>query len=110
MTVSRGSRVHMYLRMTLDYTVCGQVNILMFHYINKIINAFDKAEPKGGSIKSSAAPGDLFKVHEDREKLRPEKAGCRVTQPGGQDNICHQMSQTQYLHSYCILDNESAST
>jgi hypothetical protein len=42
MTVRRG-RVHKYLGMTLDYTICGQVNILMFDYIN----AFNKAEPKG---------------------------------------------------------------
>jgi hypothetical protein len=73
MTVSRG-RVHKYLGMTLDYTVCGRVSILMFEYIDKIINAFDKAEPKGGSTKSSAAPDDLFKVAEDHEKLPPEKA------------------------------------
>jgi hypothetical protein len=37
----------------------------MFDYVNEIINAFDKAEPKGGSTKSSAAPDDLFKVDED---------------------------------------------
>jgi hypothetical protein len=46
----------------------------MFDYVNEIINAFDKAEPKGGGTKSSAAPDDLFKVDEDREKLPPEKA------------------------------------
>jgi hypothetical protein len=46
----------------------------MFDYINEIINAFDKAEPKGGGTKSSAAPDDLFKVDEDLEKLPPEKA------------------------------------
>ncbi len=46
----------------------------MFDYINKIINAFDKAEHKGGGTKSSAAPDDLFKVDEDHEKLPPEKA------------------------------------
>ena len=46
MTVSRG-RVHKYLRMTLDYTIHGQVNILMFDYVNEIIDAFEKAEPKG---------------------------------------------------------------
>ncbi len=33
-----------YLGMTLDYTIHGQVNILMFDYINEIIDAFDKAE------------------------------------------------------------------
>jgi hypothetical protein len=60
--------------MTLDYTICGQVNISIFDYINKIITAFDKAEPKGGGTKSSAAPDDLFKVDEDHKKLRPKKA------------------------------------
>jgi hypothetical protein len=45
-TVRRG-RVHKYFGMTLDYTIHGQVNILMFDYVNKIINAFDKAEPQG---------------------------------------------------------------
>jgi hypothetical protein len=73
MTVSRG-RVHKYLGMTLDYTVCSQVNISMFDYVDKIINAFDKAEPKGGGTKSSTAPDDLFKVDEGREKLLAEKA------------------------------------
>jgi hypothetical protein len=50
----------------------------MFDYVDEIINAFDKAEPKGGGTKSSAAPDDLFKVNEDREKLirEPEIAEC----------------------------------
>jgi hypothetical protein len=73
MTVSRG-RVHKYLGMTLYYTVHGRVNISMFNYVDEIINAFDKAESKGGGTKSSAAPDDLFKVNEDREKLPPDKA------------------------------------
>jgi hypothetical protein len=60
MTDSRG-RVHKFLGMTLDYTIRGRVNISMFDYIDKIINAFDKAEPKGGGTMSSAAPDDLFK-------------------------------------------------
>jgi hypothetical protein len=60
--------------MTLDYTICSQVNISMFDYVNEIINTFDKAEPKGGSTKSSAVPDDLFKVNKDREKLQPENA------------------------------------
>jgi hypothetical protein len=46
----------------------------MFDYVEEIINAFDKADPKGGGTKSSAAPDDLFKVDEDRKKLLPEKA------------------------------------
>jgi hypothetical protein len=46
----------------------------MFDYVDEIINAFDKAEPKGGGTKSSTAPDDLFKVNKDCEKLLPEKA------------------------------------
>jgi hypothetical protein len=34
----------------------------MFDYVDEIINAFDKAEPKGGSTKSSTALDNLFKV------------------------------------------------
>ncbi len=68
MTVSR-SRVHKYLGMTLDYTAHSQVNISMLDYVDEIIDAFDKAEPKGGGTKSSAAPDNLFKVNEDHEKL-----------------------------------------
>jgi hypothetical protein len=45
----------------------------MFDYVDEIINAFDKAEPKQGGTKSSAAPDNLFKV-DDREKLMPEQA------------------------------------
>jgi hypothetical protein len=41
----------------------------MFDYVDKIINAFDKAEPKGGGTKSSAAPDDIFKVDENCKKL-----------------------------------------
>jgi hypothetical protein len=43
--VSRG-KIHKYIGMTLDFTVCGQVNISMFDYVDEIIAAFDKAEPK----------------------------------------------------------------
>jgi hypothetical protein len=70
MTVSRG-RVHKYLGMTLDYTAHSQVNILMFDYVDEIINSFDKAEPKGGGTKSSAAPDDLLKVNEDAPQEAP---------------------------------------
>jgi hypothetical protein len=55
MTVSRG-KIHKYLGMTLDHTVGGQVKITMFDYVDEIIAAFNKAEPKRGGTKSSAAP------------------------------------------------------
>jgi hypothetical protein len=41
----------------------------MFDYVHEIISAINKAEPKRGGTKSSAAPDDLFKVNEDRKKL-----------------------------------------
>jgi hypothetical protein len=73
MTVSRGN-VHKYLGMTLEYTVRCQVKITMFDYVNEILTAFDKADPKGGGMKSSAAPDILFKINEDCEKLEQDKA------------------------------------
>ena len=68
MTVTRG-KVHKYLGLTLDYTVRGQVHITMIDFLEELITAFDKAEPKGGGTKTSAAPENLFKVDEDFEKL-----------------------------------------
>jgi hypothetical protein len=73
MTVSRG-KIHKYLGMTLDYTVRDQVKITMFDYVNEILTAFDKAEPKGGGTKTSAAPDSIFKVDENCEKLKQDKA------------------------------------
>ena len=73
MTVSRG-KIHTYLGMTLDYTIPGLVKVSMFEYIDEILTAFEKAEPKGAGTKASAAPDNLFKVNEDCEKLSPKKA------------------------------------
>jgi hypothetical protein len=73
MTVS-GGKIHKYLGMTLDYTVRGQVKIIMSDYINEILTAFDKAEPKGGGTKTSAAPDSIFKVDENCENLKQDKA------------------------------------
>jgi hypothetical protein len=73
MTVS-GGKIHKYLGMTLDYIVPGQVKITMLEYVNEILAAFDKAEPKGGGTKTSAAPDSLFKVEEDCKKLAQVKA------------------------------------
>ena len=68
MTVCR-VKVHKYLGMTLVYTICGQVQITSIYFLDKFFIAFDKAEPKGGGTKKSAAPDNLFKVDEDCEKL-----------------------------------------
>jgi hypothetical protein len=50
MAVIRG-KIHKYLGMTLDYTVCGKVKVTMFDYVDEFLTAFDKAEPKGGGDK-----------------------------------------------------------
>jgi hypothetical protein len=73
MTVSRGN-IHKYIGMTLDYTVRGQFKITMFDYVNEILTAFDKAEPKGGGTKTSAALYRIFKVDESCAKLYQNKA------------------------------------
>jgi hypothetical protein len=73
MTVSRG-KIHKYLDMLLDYSVPGQVKITMLDYVDKILAAFDKAEPKGGGTKTSVAPDSLFKVNKDCEKLAQARA------------------------------------
>jgi hypothetical protein len=71
-TVSRG-KIHKYLRMTLDYTVCGQVKITMINYVDEILTAFDKADPNGNDTKTSAASKNLFRINKDCEKLQPNK-------------------------------------
>jgi hypothetical protein len=73
MAVSRG-KIHTYLGMTLAYTTPGQVKITMLDYVQEILDAFEKAEPKGGGTKTSAAPSNLFKVDEDCEKLNEKQA------------------------------------
>jgi hypothetical protein len=73
MTVSRG-KIHKYLGMTLEYNIHGQVKITMFNNVDEILTGFHKAEPKGGGTKTSAAPGSLFKVDENCEKLKQDKA------------------------------------
>jgi hypothetical protein len=73
MTVSRG-KIHTYLSMTLEYNDRCQVKITMFDYVDEILTAFDKAEPKDGGTKTSAAPDRIFKVDENCEKLKQDKA------------------------------------
>jgi hypothetical protein len=72
MSVSRG-KIHIYLGMTLDYSVRGQVSISMFEYIDEILNAFGKADPTAKGTKTSAVPEDLFKTDEGCERLQPDK-------------------------------------
>jgi hypothetical protein len=109
----RPGKVHKYLGMTLDYTFRGQVKITMFDYIEEILNAFYKAEPKGAGTKSSAAPENLFTVNEDCEKLQPDKtvafhnlvAKTLYATKRARPDTCTAIA---FLTS--ILDDESAST
>jgi len=73
MAVSRG-KIHKYLGMTLDFTTHGQVKITMYNYVDEILEAFDKADPKASGTKTSAAPVNLFRVDEDCNKLVSNKA------------------------------------
>ena len=45
----------------------------MIDFLDEVLTAFDKAEPKGGGTKTSAAPENLFKMDEDCEKLPQSK-------------------------------------
>jgi hypothetical protein len=76
MTVSRGN-IHKYLGMTLDYTDRGQVKITMFDYVDDILAVLEKAEPKVGGTKTSAAPDSIFKVDE-----RPDNGSDPGARPG----------------------------
>ena len=62
-------KVHEYLGITLYYTVNGKLRITMFSYIEEILTAFDKEDPKGKVAKSSSAPNNIFVVNEDCRKL-----------------------------------------
>jgi hypothetical protein len=81
MKVARG-RVHVYIGMTLDFTVDRVVKVTMISYVNEIIETWDKAceESQDGfqQVKrqriSTAAPEDLFKVDDDASKLSPAMA------------------------------------
>jgi hypothetical protein len=46
----------------------------MFDYVDEILTAFDKAEPKWGRTKTSTAPDRLFKGDEICVKLAQNKA------------------------------------
>ena len=60
--------------MKLDFTKPGMVIVTMLDYINEIITAFEKADPKSIKTTTSTEPENLYKVNEDCEKLSPKKA------------------------------------
>ena len=70
MTVTRG-KVHEYLRMTLDYTVPGEVKVMMIPYVKEIISKFSKYIKSEKMVKTPAVQ-HLFQVNENVIAL-PEK-------------------------------------
>ncbi len=81
MKIARG-RVHIYVGMTLDFTVDKVVKVTMVSYVNKIIETWDKGcEESWNCFQqvtrqriSMAAPEDLFKADDDASKLIPAVA------------------------------------
>ena len=73
MTVKRG-KLNEYLGMTIDYSEPGQAKVTMLNYVEEILTAFAKANPKATGTKSSAAPENLFLVNEEYEKLLTNKS------------------------------------
>ena len=73
MNIHQG-KIQNYLRMTLEYNEGGTVKLSMIYYINEVISEFDKEEPRGRRIKTSAASEDLCKVDKDYDKLSTDKA------------------------------------
>jgi hypothetical protein len=95
MKVHRG-KTHKYLGMLLDFSHVNQCRITMIDYVDKIVEAYDKASSelddgftlvfkKGNRSKSSAAPDDLFVVDKDAEKLSEE--GQTALSPCGKDFV-----------------------
>jgi hypothetical protein len=96
------------VKITLDYTVRGQVEITMFDYVDEILTAFDKAEPKGGSTKTSAVPDSIFNIDDSCAKLAHKK-----------DVEFHNLvaktlyatkGKAGYLHRDCIINPKNART
>ena len=67
-------KVHNYLGMTLDYTIVGQVKIIILDYIKEILGTFDKEDTIGGSTKSSDAPAVLFKANIEHGEINAKHA------------------------------------
>ncbi len=78
-------KTHKYLGMSLDFGHDNQCRITMIDYVDKIVDAYDKAlgklddgfsavKKKKNPAQTSAAPDDLFIVDKDAEKLSKESS------------------------------------
>ena len=66
-------KIHEYLGMQLDFSVVGQVKIIMFDYIQEMLEDFHKFDPDK-TISRTHAADHLFKVRDDQPKLYEQKA------------------------------------
>ena len=64
MKLKRG-KIHKYLGMQLDFSVAGQVKIIMFDYIQETLEDFHKYNPHKIFSRTPAAD-HLFKVRDDQ--------------------------------------------
>ena len=87
MSIIRG-KVCEYLGITLDYTVHGQVRIIILSYIEEIIKDFNKEDRKGKGTNSSAPPQQYF-----CSKRGPQETGSGesrgVPHSSGKDFVCY---------------------
>ena len=81
-------KAHEYPGMTLDYTVRGQVRIMMFSYIENILTIFEKSYSKGKGMKSSVVPNNVFMVNKYCQKTGSGKS-CGFPQSSGEAFVCY---------------------
>ena len=65
--------LNVYLGMTLDYSVPGQVSIDMSHYVKKMVKEFPQENLKGASV-ASPWNENLLKVQHDSVPLEKDQA------------------------------------
>jgi hypothetical protein len=116
MKVHRG-KTHKYLGISLDFSHKGKCVVTMYDYVDGIIKAWDEAvakhkqgfKPVTWQKYDSAAPGNLFTVNEDCEKLPEGMAAdyhtivarwLPITTPSLQK---HSMSQNGQDPTYAFL-------
>ena len=63
--------------MMLDYSVPGQVSIIMSHYVEKMVKTFPQESLKGASV-ASPWHENLFKVHVQHDIVPLEKEQAKL--------------------------------
>ena len=102
MTITR-SKVHEYLRMTLDYIVPGKVKVTMIPYVEDIISKFTKYIKSEKMVKTPAVQ-HLFQGNENVMAL-PEKTGGNIPHICCKVFVCDKMSTARYQHGSGFSNN-----